>query len=45
MNSEFDEFAYPLKAEEKRNPLKPESSDLELQSERYHIFKISNFLD
>ena len=36
MNSKFDE---------KRNPMKPKSSDLELYSERYPIFKISNFSD
>ena len=29
MNSEFDEFD-PLKADEKRNPMKPKSSDLKL---------------
>ena len=29
MNSEFDKFA-PWKADEKRNPMKPKSSDLEL---------------
>ena len=30
MNSKFDEIAIHEKAEEKRNPLKPESSDFEL---------------
>ena len=29
MNSEFDEFAI-RKADEKKNPMKPKSSDLEL---------------
>ena len=38
-------ICYPQKADENRNPKKQKSSDLELQSERYPIFKISNFLD
>ena len=44
MKSEFDEFD-PRKANEKRNPMKPKSSDLELLSERYPIFKINVFSD
>ena len=43
MNSEFDE--YPQKADERRNSMKPKSNDLELQLERYPIFKISKILD
>ena len=43
MNSKFDD--YPRKADEKRNPMKEKSSDLEIKSERYPIFKIGDFSD
>ena len=42
MNSEFTNL-HPRKADEKKNPIKLKSSDLELESERYPIFKISHF--
>ena len=40
MIMEFHGFFYPQKADEIRNPLKPESSDSELRSKRYPYFKI-----
>ena len=40
---EIRRILYPQKSDEKRNLMKLELSDLELQSERYPIFKISNF--
>ena len=44
MNSEFDEL-HPRKADENKNPMKQKSSDFELESKRYPIFKVSNFSD
>ena len=40
MIMEFDDFA-PQKADETRNPMKPESSDSDLGLERYPSFKIN----
>ena len=38
---EFDDFCYPRKADETRNPMKQKSSDLDLRSKRYPYLKMN----